>query len=1372
MTKSSLIHSLLCALIFAVWSSCVAADEASPGADYAESIEPLLMKFCFACHSGKLTEADIDLGQFRSLADAKRQPDVWIKVREMLDSEQMPPKDEPQLTDSERQLVRKWVRDYLAAEAKARAGDPGPVVLRRLSNAEYTYTIRDLTGVDSLDPAAEFPIDGAAGEGFTNTGSGLVMSPSLVQKYLDAGKQIAEHAALLPDGIRFSPHRSRRDLTDDLLAKIRSLYGQYTTAGEGTAVDLQGIKFETNQGGIIPITDYVKATIAVRDAVRAGKTIVVADIAAERGLSPVYLERLWQTFSNEEESPSFLLQRLRRQWMTAEQGDVSEMVALISKWQPLVWKFNVVGHVGREGAPTSWMGPLTPVADRQEFRLKLPKPADGQDISVYLSATDAGDGNQHDYVRWQNARLELAGQPAINLRDVQGLKKLQDQLRHELLANTTQYLKAAADITGDAVVEEVAKRHNVNPQLLDVWAKYLLPGVAGPVQVTEHFINKLPNATYDFIAGWGVPETPSVTANSSDQQVRIPGISKPHSLVVHPSPTLFVAIGWRSPIDGIIQVDASLSDAHPECGNGVEWLVQHRSGSAAKRLAEGDFATAGSATMPPQTIAVTKGELVSLIVGPRQGNHSCDLTAVEFTITETTGDKRIWNAAKDNSGNLLEGNPHADGFGNNDTWHFYSGPMDQLNADQSESTAAPPGSLLAKWIEDAANRETIAEQVRVLATGPAPEGDQQTTPDGLLYHQLHSLTIPLNDQLLAQIERDPRFGTHPMGHAIDAEQLVVKAPAAEEFHIPAEFAGRELVVTGTVDSEHGREGTTQLTAGTVPPNNDASTSVIVCAPGSEARKQTESAFADFRNLFPFAACYARIVPVDEVVTATLFHREDDLFKRLMLNEQQAAELDQLWAELFYISQEPLQLVVSLEQIREFSTQDRPDMVEPWDKMKPTVLARAAAFRKQLVESEPSHVNAALDLAAKAWRRPLTDAEQQGLLELYQQLRQKELPHDDAVRLLIARALTSPTFLYRHETAGPGSEAAAITDLELASRLSYFLWSSMPDEELQTAAEANRLTHSRKRDPSAAEDTVLQQAHRMLADLKTRRLAIHFACQWLHVRDFDQNDDKNESLYPEFATLRSDMYEETVQFFEDMFRNNGSILGLLNSDHTFLNERLAKHYGIDGVTGEAWQRVDNARLNKRGGILTMATVLASQSGASRTSPILRGNWVSETLLGERLPRPPANVPQLPENVPTGLTARQLIEQHSSDPACAKCHARIDPYGFALEQYDAIGRVRPVAVDTTTTLFNGPKIDGIDGLRDYLANQRRDDIVRQFCRKLLGYALGREIQLSDEPLLDDMLKTLKTHDYRFHIAVESIVTSKQFREIRGRNHHGKP
>ena len=179
---------------------------------------------------------------------------------------------------------------------------------------------------------------------------------------------------------------------------------------------------------------------------------------------------------------------------------------------------------------------------------------------------------------------------------------------------------------------------------------------------------------------------------------------------------------------------------------------------------------------------------------------------------------------------------------------------------------------------------------------------------------------------------------------------------------------------------------------------------------------------------------------------------------------------------------------------------------------------------------------------------------------------------------------------------------------------------------------------------------------------------------------------------------------------------------------------------------------------------MATVLAKQSGASRTSPILRGNWVSETLLGERLPKPPANVPQLPESVPEGLSARQLIERHSSVAACAKCHARIDPYGFALEQYDAIGRLRAKSVDTKTKLVDGKAIEGIEGLRNYLLTDRRDEVVRQFCKKLLGYALGREVQLSDEPFLKKMRERLEKNGYRFSVAVEAIVTSEQFRNIR--------
>jgi hypothetical protein len=298
-----------------------------------------------------------------------------------------------------------------------------------------------------------------------------------------------------------------------------------------------------------------------------------------------------------------------------------------------------------------------------------------------------------------------------------------------------------------------------------------------------------------------------------------------------------------------------------------------------------------------------------------------------------------------------------------------------------------------------------------------------------------------------------------------------------------------------------------------------------------------------------------------------------------------------------------------------------------------------------------------------------------------------------------------------------------------------------------------------------DDVLLSEANRMLKNSRIRRLAEQFACQWLHIRGFDKNNDKNEQRFPEFSTLRKDMYEESVRFFEDMFQNDGSVLDLLIADHTFLNERLAKHYGINGVTGKEWRRVNGMQDKGRGGVLGLATVLAINSGASRTSPILRGNWVYETLLGEKLPRPPANVPVLPDSVPSGLTARQLIEKHSSAPECAKCHERIDAYGFALEQFDPIGRNRPTSVNTETQLTDGTQINGLSGLREHLATKRLDDVLKQFCRKLLGYALGREIALSDLLLIEEMQKQLKENNFRFSKAVEVIVLSPQFRKIRG-------
>ena len=359
---------------------------------------------------------------------------------------------------------------------------------------------------------------------------------------------------------------------------------------------------------------------------------------------------------------------------------------------------------------------------------------------------------------------------------------------------------------------------------------------------------------------------------------------------------------------------------------------------------------------------------------------------------------------------------------------------------------------------------------------------------------------------------------------------------------------------------------------------------------------------------------------------------------------------------------------------------------------------------------------------------------------------------------------SPAFLYRIEKAPPGSAPGPVGDWELASRLSYFLWSSAPDRELREAAASGRL-----REP----DVLAAETRRMLRDPRVRRLATEFACAWLHIHGFDGLDEKSERHFPTFAALRGPMYEEVIRFFTDAFQNDASVLTFFEADHTFVDEALAKHYGIPGVEGPGWRRVEGVRKLGRGGILGFGATLAKHSGASRTSPILRGNWVAEALLGDKLPRPPKDVPVLPEDeAAETLTVRQLTERHSNDPRCSGCHVRIDGYGFALEGYDAIGRAREKdlgdrPIDARARVFDGTEVDGAEGLRAYLLSTRREALIAQLCRKLLGYALGRAVQLSDKPLLAAMERELRENEHRFGAAVLAIVRSRQFQEIRGRD-----
>jgi len=1105
-TRFSIALVILASASFAAGNPSISFE--TLGARYEREIRPVLDGFCLDCHSTAQKEGELDLERFHVLADIRQEPGVWQNVMEMLAIGEMPPADGDPLSAEQQKTLLGWLRAYLDAEARSHSGDPGPVVLRRLNNAEYTYTICDLTGVE-LDPAREFPVDGAAGEGFTNTGQSLAMSPALVQKYLDAGKDIATHAVLLPEGFRFSAHTTRRDWTDECMARIRHFYHQFVDPEQLGATYEDNAMTELGRAGRLPLEKYISATLRLREAPVTGAQ-TIEDMARESGLNARYLGTLWSFLSSSE--PSFLFGELCTHWRSATPPEVAELAAKIAAWQKVLWTFGPIAMIGTETGPSRWMEQVQPLVTQHEMKFTVPVPGEGQkktDIVLSLVATDVGDGNEHDFVVWQQPRLVMDGEPDILLRDV---------------------------------------------------------------------------------------------------------------------------------------------------------------------------------------------------------------------------------------------------------------------------------------------RETAGDSVPVEPVGPADDATQW----GL----------------------DPAmFGNHPNGAPADVASLVVQAPSVITIRIPAELAaGRALVTTAVLDGETGGEGSVQvelvegtpsIRAGLRPievaveysPEKQVFSErrkitfsrPVLAGNASAARRRIESSFEAFRSVFPAALCYTQIVPVDEYLTITLFYREDDHLVRLMLDEKEEAELERLWDEFHFISQSAFLQLTALEMFLETQANSEGEY-EAFEPLLAPTTRQAGTFKEALIESEPRQLDALLDFASRAYRRPLTERETQSLRSLYRKLRDQETPHDDAFRLTLARLFSSPEFLYRLEERNPVVQpepdewttcpgAHAVSDVELATRLSYFLWSSFPDEPLRTVAKAGRLTGRRGPGNDATESTdngdgihggdaeLLRQSRRMLKDPRVRRLAIEFACQWLHIRDFDQLQEKSKTQFPGFAALQEDMYEESILFFTDMFRNGGSILDMFKADHTFLNERLAAHYGIPEIKGLGWQRAAGVQKYSRGGILTQASILARQSGASRTNPILRGNFLFETILGQRMPRPPKDVPELPDDIPQGLTERALIEQHSSVEACAKCHARIDPYGFALENFDAIGRFREEdsnghSIITSTTLTDGTKIEGLKGLQNHLLTTRRDEFVRQFCRKLLGYSLGRGVQLSDEPLLDQMHQQLAKNSFRFSVAVNTIVVSDQFRTIRAR------
>jgi hypothetical protein len=397
------------------------------------------------------------------------------------------------------------------------------------------------------------------------------------------------------------------------------------------------------------------------------------------------------------------------------------------------------------------------------------------------------------------------------------------------------------------------------------------------------------------------------------------------------------------------------------------------------------------------------------------------------------------------------------------------------------------------------------------------------------------------------------------------------------------------------------------------------------------------------------------------------------------------------------------------------------------------------------------------LLRRAYRRPVNDAQLDRAMRFFRQGREKA-DFDAGIELALSAILVNPQFLFRVEQdpAGlPPKTAYRVSDLDLASRLSFFLWSSIPDDELLDLAERNEL-----RKPEVFE----KQVRRLLADGRSRTLATNFAAQWLHLRNLDSII-PDLRLFTDFDdNLRKAFRQETELLFESVLREDRSVLDLLRADYTFLNERLAKHYEIPHVYGERFRRVALAGDRQRGGLLRQGSVLTVTSYATRTSPVLRGKWVLENLLGTPPPPPPANVPSLSDNtVSASLPIRERLAEHRSNAACASCHKLIDPVGFALEHFDAVGRWRTMEegrpVDAAGGLPDGSAFEGVAGLEQALL-KRPELFVRTLAEKLFVFALGRAPEESDAPAIRKVVRDARAGGYRFSSLILGITTSTPF------------
>jgi hypothetical protein len=648
-------------------------------------------------------------------------------------------------------------------------------------------------------------------------------------------------------------------------------------------------------------------------------------------------------------------------------------------------------------------------------------------------------------------------------------------------------------------------------------------------------------------------------------------------------------------------------------------------------------------------------------------------------------------------------------------------------------------------------------------------------------------TQPLREVLPAEIVAQLGFGKSIDGSEMKPEDFAATDTVSFEIKAPAAGTTAELQVDAELGAD--RNGVVKLVITNRldgPPARGAQARVFIGDPESAGYKTFRAGIAEYVSLLP-PNSHGEANPADKdpvplpfdstfntpehdaFVLKVKYQRTDQFLAANLLDAADRTKLEQAWNNLFdafpyhdnylgllaehYEYKLPTTHVSELTpaQLAAMPAEMRPEV----EKLR----AEFAALTKAQIDAEPQHIENALTFASRAWRRPLTRTEKSSLRAFYQSARRENgLDHDRAIKAVITRVLVSPAFIYRAEPVANNRERP-LTDWEMASRLSFFLWSSIPDDELRRAAEAGELTKP---------DTLAKQVRRMTADPKARRLGAEFFGQWLGFYHFDAHRGVDTGHFPEFTSdVQAAMYDEAISTFEYLVRENRPVRELLHADYTFINQPLAKFYGIDRElpAKDGLTRLDGASALNRGGALRLGAVLTVTSAPLRTSPVKRGDWVLRRILGSPTPPPPANAGTLPADPKTfgDLTLREKLNEHKNNPSCAACHVKIDPLGFPLEGFDAVGRVRTAyddgkPVDTTGEMADKRTLLGAGDLLKYLTD-REPQVMRTLSKKMLGYALGRTVLASDRALVDEM--TAAGGSASFADLAVKVATSRQFR-----------